>query len=47
MNEPAADLIRQLAGLMSEGRHPAIVSLDKMSTAELVSAINNEDRKVV
>ena len=46
MNEPTTDLIQQLEGLMSEGRNPATVNLDKMSTAELVKAINNEDKKV-
>ncbi|GAC19469.1 N-acetylmuramic acid 6-phosphate etherase [Paraglaciecola arctica] len=46
MNTSATDLIQQLEGLMSEGRNPATISLDQMTTAELVSVINKEDRKV-
>jgi N-acetylmuramic acid 6-phosphate etherase len=39
-------LIKQLDNLISEGRNPNTMELDKLSTFELLTVINQEDQKV-
>lgn len=46
MHASNADLIQQLDTLVSEGRNPHTMNLDKLSTYSLLKVINDEDQKV-
>lgn len=41
-----SSLIEQLNSMVSEGRNPNTMNLDELSTFDLLSVINNEDKKV-
>lgn len=40
------DVFKELAGLSTEARNPDTLNLDKMTTREILEAMNREDRKV-
>jgi N-acetylmuramic acid 6-phosphate etherase len=46
MEDTSALLIKQLDGMLSEGRNPRTMNLDTLSTHELLRVINDEDKTV-